>query len=415
MRAILRCFPNQFFASLALSGLIVGLVTSKVVLSVATITLMCNAFINIHAGKNFRVWLSDRSNQWFIALFLAYLLSGFYSSDTAFWVDRCRTKLPFLALPLGFTAIKTFTKKRFSTWLALYFFVIAAASVVVFINYLFHFEELNKYLTYGQPIPAPLNDHIRFSIEVAFAIITGAYLYVNHYFTQRYLKIIAGATIVFLIIFIHVFAVRTGIVALYITTIILFVRWVIVRKVYFKALTAGVVGAVIIFCAFQYIPSLKNRMSYFRYEIGLIQKGELNPGHSDAQRILSIRYGMDIASRHPVIGIGAGDIKSEMDYLYKKNAGDVTIRSKLPHNQFVYVFAATGLIGLCIFLISILHPWLLRKRYHDILFTSFLCIMIFSFLTEHTLEMQIGTAFYLLFLLLIRKQIDDSKMIPGHA
>jgi ABC-type xylose transport system permease subunit len=102
MRSLLRVFPNQFFASLAILGLIVGLVTSKVVLSVATIMIMCNAIINLRIAENFKKWIGDTTSVLLIALFLVYLLTGFYSDDTGYWVDRCRMKLPFLALPLGF-------------------------------------------------------------------------------------------------------------------------------------------------------------------------------------------------------------------------------------------------------------------------------------------------------------------------
>ena len=95
MRAILRVFPNKFFAELAILGLIVGLVTSKVVLSVATIMILCNALINIRAGENLKAWVNDSTNRIFILLFLVYLFSGFYSEDTGYWVDRCRMNLPF--------------------------------------------------------------------------------------------------------------------------------------------------------------------------------------------------------------------------------------------------------------------------------------------------------------------------------
>lgn len=418
MRSILRVFPNRFFASLALFGLIAGLVTSKLMLSVATITIMCNAFININAAENFKKWLSDKTNLLFIAVFLIYLLSGFYSSDTGYWVDRCRMKLPFIAIPLGFTAIRTFTKKTFFTWLALYFYTITLASLIVFINYIFHFQEFNQRLSQGQPIPAPLNDHIRFSIEIAFAIITGAYLYLNQYFEKRILKITAAVFILFLIIFIHVFAVRTGIVALYFTVLVLLCRWVIIKKQYLKAFIAVAGIAFIAFLSIQFIPSLHNRMGYFKYELELIRKGELNPDHSDAQRILSMEYGLEIAQKNIFIGTGAGDIKNEMDTLYHQQPGDIKLKSKLPHNQFIYVFAATGIIGLVIFLISLFYPWFSKKRYHNVLYTSFFCIILFSFLTEHTLEIQIGTAFYLLFLLLIKKYIDDTqseKELTAHA
>ncbi len=418
MRSILRVFPNRFFASLALFGLIAGLVTSKLMLSVATITIMCNAFININAAENFKKWFSDKTNLLFIAVFLIYLLSGIYSSDSAYWVDRCRMKLPFIAIPLGFTAIRKFTKKTFFIWLAVYFYTIIIASLLVFINYLFHFEEFNQRLSQGQPIPAPLNDHIRFSIEIAFAIITGVYLYMHNYFQKRTLKIFAAACILFLIIFIHVFAVRTGIVALYLTVFVLICRWIIIKKQYLRAVIS-IAGIVLIaFLSIQFIPSLHNRMGYFKYELDLIRKGELNPEHSDAQRILSMEYGMAIAKKNILIGTGAGDIKNEMDALYHQQSGDVKLKSKLPHNQFIYVFAATGITGLIVFLISVFYPWFTQKRYEHVLFTSFFCIILFSFLTEHTLEIQIGTAFYLLFLLLIKKYIDDTaseKEITAHA
>lgn len=409
MRSILRCFPNRFFGTLALAGLIVGLVTSKVVLSVATITIMCNAFINIHAAENFKKWLSDTTSILFICLFAVYLLSGFYSEDTGYWVDRCRMKLPFIALPLGFTTLQRLTTKSFHRWLALYFFVITGASLIVFVNYLFHYNEFNQLLTRGQPIPAPLNDHIRFSIEIAFAIIVGGYLVINRFFQSRALKIISICSVVFLIIFIHVFAVRTGIAGLYITSIVLLLRYVVVRKQYVRALIATIAAIILVVASFQFLPSLQSRMNYFRYELELIQKGELHPEHSDAQRLLSIQYGWQIATEHPLIGIGVGDIKIEMEKLYKANAGDVPVQSKLPHNQFIYVFAAMGIIGLLIFLTAVCYPLISSGRYRNVLFLSFFCIMIFSFMMEHTLEIQLGTAFYLLFLLLIKKWITDQQ------
>jgi O-antigen ligase len=410
MRSILRCFPNRFFANLALAGLIAGLVMSKVVLSVATITIMCNAFVNIHAAENFKRWLSDRTSLLLLSVFGIYLLSGFYSDDISYWVDRCRMKLPFIALPLGFAALQPLTKKRFQQWLAFYCIVITGTSVVVCINYLLHYEAFNERLSLGQPIPAPMNDHIRFSLEVAFAIIVGGYLSTQQFFVRRWQKIIEASALVFLFIFIHVLAVRTGIAGLYLTGIVLLFRWAFIRKQYFKALLATMVAAIVIYVSFLFIPSLQNRMNYFIYEFDLIRKGELHPEHSDAQRLLSMMYGWQIAKDNLLLGTGAGDIKNEMEALYNKNNGEGTVKSKLPHNQFIYVFAATGLAGFLIFSGALFYPLFTKQRYRDVLFLSFFCIIVFSFLAEHTLEIQIGTAFYLLFLLMIKKVIDDRQI-----
>ncbi len=406
---------------MAILGLIVGLVTSKVVLSVATITIMCNALINIRAGENIKTWWSDNSNKLFLAILLVYLLSGLYSQDTGYWIDRCRMKLPFLAIPLGFSAVKKLTTKDFNRWLAIFFYTIVGASVVVLINYLAHYETLNYKLTLGQPIPAPMRDHIRFSLEVAFAIIVGGYLRKqNFYFFAKKEKNVLTVCIVFLIICIHIFAVRSGIVTLYIAILIVIFQWLFSKKEYLKGFLAIVLLVGFAFASIQYIPSLKSRVSYFNYEMSLIKKGELHPEHSDAQRLLSIMYGWQIAEKNPIIGVGVGDIKNEMDTLYQQHAGSEFVKSKLPHNQFIYLMAATGVIGLCLFIFSIFYPWISKKRYKNKLFTVFFTIMIISFLAEHTLEIQIGTAFYLVFLILIKKYIDDNHqpendLIVAHA
>ena len=412
MRSLLRVFPNQFFASLAILGLIVGLVTSKVVLSVATIMIMCNAIINLRIAENFKKWIGDTTSVLLIALFLVYLLTGFYSEDTGYWVDRCRMKLPFLALPLGFTTVKTLTHKRFQQWLAVYFYVIVAAAIVVCINYLFHFDTLNEQLTKGQPIPAPLRDHIRFSLEMAFAVVVGIYLWNNKFsFGLRNEKYVLGGGILFLAIFIHVFAVRSGILTMYIAFIVMILYWLFTKKAYLQGLMALIVLVGFAISAVMFIPSLHARMLYFKYEMELIKKGELHPEHSDAQRLLSIQYGVQIAEENPLLGVGVGDIKSEMDKLYNQSAGSEFVKSKLPHNQFVYFLAASGIIGFLVFMLSVLYPWFSQKRFKNMLYSVFILIMLISFMAEHTLEIQIGTAFYLLFLLLIKKYIDDTAQL----
>ena len=415
MRSLLRVFPNQFFANLAILGLIVGLVTSKVVLSVATIMLMCNALINIRAKTLLKTWFRDPVALWCLAVFGVYLLSGFWSDDTGYWVDRCRMKLPFLALPLGFTAVKQLTRSDFHRWLAIYVLVITGTALVMLANYLFHYAELTQQLTFGHPIPAPLRDHIRFSLELAFAIIVAGYL-----FTQRYkdfMRIpywVYGTACIAMTICIHVFAVRSGIITLYLAIFIVLLHRAFAYKKYLQTVL-GLFGILAIATVSVYaIPSLKARMGYFQYEWTLIRDGQLNAEHSDAQRLLSMQYGIQVARTQPLIGVGAGDIRNEMNDLYTRNAQEDTVKSKMPHNQFIYMWAATGIIGVCVFLISALYPWFSRKRYKHMLFTVFLSMMLFAFMAEHTLEIQLGTAYYLLFLLLIRKYIDDTQQV-AHA
>jgi O-antigen ligase len=123
-------------------------------------------------------------------------------------------------------------------------------------------------------------------------------------------------------------------------------------------------------------------------------------GLSDGGRILSIEKGMQLFRENILTGVGIGDLKHAMtkklEYAPEKPRDFL-----LPHNQFVFVAAGTGLIGLIVFCYAIFLPLFSSRNLKNILFVCFHIIIISSFFTEATIEEQMGTAFYLLFLLLM--------------
>ncbi|MFN0276034.1 MAG: O-antigen ligase family protein [Chitinophagales bacterium] len=410
---LLKIFPNWFFAYLAVGGLFAGLVTTKVVLSVATITLFCNALLNIQIRQNIITWLSSKTNMLLLSIFLLYLISGFYSENTEYWFDRCKNKLPFLALPLGFVTLPALNKRRLYLFLMLYVVIIFIAADIVTINYLFHFKEFNEMIKVGAPIPTPMNDHIRFSIEVAFACILAFHLFIERFIVkfpfERWIFFAIG---VLLFIILHLLAVRSGLVVLYIVMVYAFIKRMLDKRQYVRGLVLLAAIFLMGFASIHIYPSLANRMNYFFYEWQLIQEGDLKAGHSDAQRIVSTRFGFQIGKENLLLGVGVGDIKNEITEKYKDQYGEEQISYKLPHNQYVFVFASTGIIGVIIFLYAFLYPFVEKKRYKEFLFTSFAVTVLLSCLSEHMLEIQIGTAFYLSFLLLfINYQQNKEKTL----
>lgn len=398
---LLKIFPNWFFAYLAVAGLFAGLVTTKVVLSVATITLFCNALLNINVRENIKTWLGSRTNLLLLSIFLLYIFSGLYSENTEYWVDRCRNKLPFLALPLGFVTLPLLNKRRLYLLLLLYVVIIFIAADAVTVNYLLHFKEYNELIKVGWAIPTPMNDHIRFSIEVAFACILAFHLFIERFIIkfpfERWIIFTVG---VLLFIILHVLAVRSGLVVLYIVMVYAFIKRMLDKGKYLRGLLLLCTIFLMGFASIHIYPSLANRINYFFYEWQLIQEGDLKAGHSDAQRIVSTRFGYQIGKENPLLGVGVGDIKDEVTKKYEAEYKDQDILSKLPHNQYVFVFACTGIFGVLIFLVAFLYPFIEKNRYREFLFTSFAIVVVLSCMSEHMLEIQIGTAFYLTFLLL---------------
>lgn len=411
---ILSYIPYRHFSVAAILAIIIGLVCSKALISIGMFTLVGIGLLNTKIVQNFKNWLSDIPSVLFLLFFLAYVISGFWSADIPAWAERCRIKLPFIAVPFGFASIPAFRKNLLHIILLFYVTVIGIASAIMLSNYLLHYQTYNTLLMQGQPIPAPMNEHIRFSLEMAFAIICGGYLAIRKdIFNKRFLKIVIICITTFLFICIHLFAVRTGIFTLYIAILVIIIYFAVkkglVLKGAFALILLGLAGTL----ATSTIPSLKNRIGYFKYELDLIKKNEIKAGHSDAQRLVSIQLGIEVAKENWLLGVGAGDIKTAMTEKYRQYFGNEKFTVKTPHNQFVYVWVCIGIVGLLIFIAAFFYPLLIPSMRANVLFIVFLITILLSLLTEHTFEIQIGTAFYMLFCMLFLNQRKLNK--PPYA
>ena len=146
-------------------------------------------------------------------------------------------------------------------------------------------------------------------------------------------------------------------------------------------------------------------MKYDLQQLFLFQNAS---GLSDAGRILSIEKGMELFKEHPLTGVGIGDLRVEMKS--KLDAAPEHPRDVLlPHNQFAFVAAGTGIFGLIVFIVAVFLPLLGRRYLKNWLFVCFHIIILSSFFTEATIEEQMGTGFYLSFLLLIYIFIQSNE------
>jgi hypothetical protein len=121
-------------------------------------------------------------------------------------------------------------------------------------------------------------------------------------------------------------------------------------------------------------------------------------GHSLLQRIEYWKAARHIIGRNMVFGVGAGDVQQAFEQYYRET--DTQLEPDLQrraHNQFLTSWISSGLPGLCAFL-----AWwilLLRMAWKRRLFIvlAFAAIALSSFLTEDTLETQVGVTFIAFF------------------
>src|SRR5690606_10673710 len=269
------------------------------------------------------------------------------------------------------------------------------SSVGVGINYLLNFEPITESINTGKVIPTPMN-HIRFSLLLAFSILAGGHLWREKFFLKyKWEHYLIGFIVVFLFVFIHVLSVRSGLFVLYVSIVFFSIRHIYMTRQFALGL-AIIVGLLLMpVIAYHTIESFQAKVDYARRDFSMYIKGK-GKNYSDSERIFSFQAGLSIGNKSPLFGVGVGDLKKEVEAYYKENAVDISM-PKMPHNQFISVFAGAGLIGLVAFCFAFFYPLVYNKNYKDGLFASFHLIVFLSFMVENTIETAIGVAFYVFF------------------
>lgn len=120
-------------------------------------------------------------------------------------------------------------------------------------------------------------------------------------------------------------------------------------------------------------------------------------GSSVFQRVEFIRASLNIIKENLFFGVGTGDIDDSFaDYYENSNSKLLPEYRFRSHNQYLAITVAFGIVGLVWFVFSMLYP-LSDKRNRNYLYLVFLFIMMFSMLTEDTLETQIGVTLFAFF------------------
>lgn len=390
--------------------LIIAFVYSKFVLSLSMIGLLAISIFdwqsatpftlrfNPHIKANFQALLRNKAFL-IIPVYFFIVLSGvFYSDDYGYLLERLRIRLPFLVLPFAFISFPPFPKRYYEGILYFFLLFMFLASIVITFNYWQDYETITQLMGKGKPIPTPVN-HIRFSLALAFSILAGATLYYHGFFLRyRWERFFILFITIFLFFVIHLLSVRSGLIALYSCLTFYVLRYIFLTKSYISGAAIMLLLLLAPVVAYKTIPSFRTKYHYMVWDWKKYQLGNGNL-YSDSDRFLSVEVGLKIGNEHPIVGIGSGDVKQAVEDIYHREHQNIS-EVKMPHNQFISVYAGSGLLGLLAFIAAFFLPLVYRQHFRDPLFVALHIIVFCSFLTESTIETSVGTAFYVFFLLL---------------
>ena len=302
-----------------------------------------------------------------LSLVIIALIGLFYTQDINYAIKILFTYSPFLFMPIAFGAISAFDKKQFIIILYIYCSVVFVSALIILINYFIHFDSMNEGLLRGHAIQTPYKEHIRYSLMLCFATCALLYMRINNYFIWSYKaeKLIQLLLSFLLVIFIHVLSVRSGILSLYLCLFVIGIYLVFYFKKYIAGLSIFFALIALPIISYYTIPSIHNKISYMVWDLNQLRSNNAK-NYSDSERIVSIMAGYKIARENILFGVGTGDIKNAMNKTYDKDYTWIdTNNRKMPHNQWVWLWASNGIFGVAALAFSIIVSLVYKKNYKN--------------------------------------------------
>lgn len=391
-------------------GMIYGFLAGRAVLSLSMFLFFLNSIWNTKPKQ----WAEQKWWLWGLSWLALYAISFFWSTDIPYWQERVQVKLPFLIFPIAMGCLPTLKAKHYQT-LTLGLNTLAVIACIYSLSFYFRdSENIVSGYSYSKVLRTPAyKDHIRFSIFIAWVIIWGAYMAPK--LKNKALSITSITCLLFLAIYLHILAVRSGLLMLY-SFAFIYIVFLFLQKKFLQSLIIILSSILVVGTLYKTTPSFQSKIHYVIYSFNEYKNGNKTADFSDIGRIISYQLAAKIIQENPVLGVGAGDIRAEMKSKYEVYSPNTKPEQRIvPHNQLLEVTLAGGVVTLVVFMIWLFYPIRNIKKNRDGLylmatwFGLFLCLMV-----EAMLEVQFGVSIYLFCFLWVQKAAkDNSNLTPA--
>jgi O-antigen ligase len=225
------------------------------------------------------------------------------------------------------------------------------------------------------------------------------------------LKGLMAFILLFLAVYVHILASKSGMIALYLFLGGLGIYYTVARRsIYGIAIIVGL--PVLLGLGIKYIPTLHERKVHIVYTYYRFKSHDKSGNLGDLSRLMSYDLSFKLIGEHPIAGVGVGDMLDEMKKGYARWYPEVKDEHSMliPHNQFLTAGLGVGIPGLIIFTLWVFMPLrrLGRNRESFFFFVVWLALFV-QLMIEPFLEAQFGLFVYIFFLLLFRHVLPEQK------
>lgn len=407
MTAFQKIFKNfateDYFLALMVLGFTFGMsgfIFGKILISISYILFGVLFFVyhGMRAVKPlanpFTEKLNAKSFLAIIFLALPAIIGCFYSENLGEGIHVLTLRAQLIFIPIFILGLPALKKIHLQVIFTYFIVLITLNSFFVLQQFVVNPEEIVDKISIGKSFVTPLS-HIRYSVLVAFSA------WISFYFAadsmKKSYKILWLALGIWLSIFIHIIAVKTGILLWYVLALFTLIYYIKIRG-FNRKVVFGIVGiSLFAVLAITFSPPLRQKINYFKYDMEMYQAGQ-GENYSDSERLYAIEIAWDIFLENPILGTGTGDFPGKQMQRYAEI--HPASRPILPHSDWVTTLASNGIVGLIIFTISFFMIFFNKRLVRHPLFMMVFLGMAISTLVDNLFATSAGTAMFVYYTLI---------------
>lgn len=330
----------------------------------------------------------------FTLLYLVHLIGLFYTNNMESGLFDIQVKLSLLIFPLIFVS-NPLSKSELSTVFFAFTIGLLYASIYLITRAVSLYFIENEMAFFYQEFSALLHTSYM-SMYLNFAIV---WLIINMFNTVEnfpFSKISSSLLIVLFSLIIILLASKSGILTLLLIYIVALFYLIIVQKKVIIGTVSVILIVLGLFFTQRYAPTVTSRLDNFIEAI--YSESSTETTESTSVRMLIWKSSNNIIKENFLLGVGTGDAKDALNVEYSKNNITNALKNNLnAHNEFYQIFICLGFFGFVILMLNIFYPIIFYREKNNLLYTYFLIIIAFNFLSESMLETQAGVLFYAFF------------------
>lgn len=361
-------------------------------LSVGIIGLAISIFFS-QPLKTTKENLKNRSDfLLFSSMYLLYLLAIGHTENWSFGMRELEYKLSLFIMPIILAAMSKLSNESFKKVAHLYIISNLLAAFLCLIISLFNasFEYLPTYIELS----------VFMHPTYASAYLNLAFIFLVKLFRVDYEA--KGSKSVFYLMAVLIVGFNfllNSKIGILVNLLLIFVFLVQAGKRYSKKTlyVSLALFAISVILIFTQVSTIKNRFHYIKRAF-VAENIPKETEESTYLRILIWDQAFEVFKENKWIGVGTGDTKDVLMEHYQTNEMTYAYEKKLnAHNQFLEWLITFGLLGLIIYLISIVYPLVRTVKSRQFLYIYFMGSLMLIFLVESFLEREVGLVFFTFF------------------